>query len=324
MIPATVSSTEQPLALAAIDVGTNAARLKLAHWYADGRLVPFLKRRAPIRPGEGVFTGGEMAPQVVARLVTTLREFMQISSSHGAHVRAVATSSLRSARNSAQVQAFVEDQAGIHLQVISGEEEARLICLGVLQGRPPAERSLVVDIGGGSTEIVLATGEQPQQLWSLPMGTVRFTDRFGAGRCGKAERLARMRKAAWEIVEQELCGLEAEVLPPYAYGSSGTIKVLAGYAGPRSSDRIDCGRLGESVQALAAMKMRQRRERFQSGRADIIVAGAVILEAVAQRLALKTVVAVEAGLRDGLLVAMARDLAADRSPLALMGLPDSA
>jgi exopolyphosphatase/guanosine-5'-triphosphate,3'-diphosphate pyrophosphatase len=315
---------QTPPVIGAIDVGTNAARLKLAHLYPGGRSVPFYKQRAPIRPGEGVFTTGEMPPPVVERLVATMRQFMDICLAHGARVRAVATSSLRNARNAEAVQARILAEAGVRLEVISGLEEARLICLGVLHGRRAAERSLVVDVGGGSTEVILAAGETPIGLWSLPIGTVRLTDLYGSARRMQPRRLARLRAATRGVVEDGLRILPGEGLPSSAYGSSGSIKALAGYVGPRSSNRIECARLSDMAEELAAMKMRRRRQLFPPGRADIIVAGVVILEALAAHLGLQTIDAVQAGLRDGLLVSLERDRTARAAPPAPDVLPESA
>ncbi len=309
-----MASPQTPPVVGAIDVGTNAARLKLAHLYPDGRLVPFYKRRAPIRPGEGVFTTGEMPPPVVARLVATLRQFMEVCRSHGACVRAVATSSLRNARNAEAVQTRVQAEAGVRLEVISGLEEARLICLGVLHGRRAEERSLVLDVGGGSTEVILAAGDVPIGLWSLPIGTVRLTDLYRSARRMPPKRLARLRAATRSVVQDGLRILPGEGLPPNAYGSSGSIKALAGYVGPRNSNRIECARLSEAAEELAALKMRRRRQLFPPGRADIIVAGAVILEALAAHLGLQAIDAVATGLRDGLLVSLERDLMARATP----------
>ena len=316
--------SQTPPVIGAIDVGTNAARLKLAHLYPGGQLVPFYKQRAPVRPGEGVFTTGEMPPQVATRLVDTICRFMDVCRAHGARVRAVATSSLRNARNAREVQARIQAQAGVYLEVISGLEEAHLICLGVLHGKHAADRSLVVDVGGGSTEVILAAGDMPIGLWSLPIGTVRLTEVYRSARRMQPKRLARLRAATHSVVEAGLRILPGEGLPATAFGSSGSIKALAGYVGPRRSSQIKCALLGEAAEELAAMKMRRRRQFFPAARADIIVAAAVILEVLAKHLGLQVIDSVEAGLRDGILVSLQRDLMARAIPLAPEVLPDSA
>ena len=124
----------------------------------------------PIRPGEGVFTSGVMARPVIDRLLSTLRRYAALCRRHRARVRAVATSAVREARNRDEIVRRVRAETGLSLEVVSGREEARLICLGVLAGRAARARSLVIDIGGGSTEIALGLGEKPERA---PLGGAR-------------------------------------------------------------------------------------------------------------------------------------------------------
>ena len=90
-------------------------------------------------------------------------------------MRAVATSAVREARNGQEIVRRAREEAGLELEVVSGREEARLVCLGVLHGKPPHARSLVLDIGGGSTEVATATGEEPTNLWSVALGALSIT-----------------------------------------------------------------------------------------------------------------------------------------------------
>src|SRR5262245_46471973 len=128
--------------LAAIDVGTNAVRLKIARRRSDGRLQSVLARRDGIRPGEGVFETGRVPGHVLERLIGTLADYRSLCQSHGAQPRAVATSALRDAHNRSEVLERVRARTGLSLEIISGREEARLICLGVLEGTAPDMRSL--------------------------------------------------------------------------------------------------------------------------------------------------------------------------------------
>src|SRR5881392_4109241 len=137
--------------VAAIDVGTNAARLKIARVRGE-RMEVVHAERAAVRPGEGVFERGVMSEWVVDRLVATLHDFADVCRFHGGAMRAVATSALRSAGNRAEVVARVQRDCGLDLEVIDGAEEARLTALGVLSGAEPDERALCIDVGGGSTE----------------------------------------------------------------------------------------------------------------------------------------------------------------------------
>src|SRR5262249_20074563 len=135
--------------------------------------------KAAVRLGEQVFRTGRLAPEAIARAGAALGRFAELARRSGAaQIRAVATSAVREASNRALLLRAVRSQAGLELEVISGAEEARLICLGVLQGAPPGERRLLCDIGGGSTEITAAAGEEPEASYSLPLGSVRLTEFF--------------------------------------------------------------------------------------------------------------------------------------------------
>jgi exopolyphosphatase/guanosine-5'-triphosphate,3'-diphosphate pyrophosphatase len=291
--------------LAAIDVGSNAVRLELARPLADGTLETLHQERDPVRPGEGVFETGSMPRPVADRLVAALRRYAALCRRDRAVVRAVATSALREARNSAEVIRRVKRETGLDLEVVSGLEEARLICLGVLRGRPARTRSLVVDIGGGSTEVALARGEEPEALHSVGLGAVRLTEVFRAsGRLGR-KGLRAMRAFAAEACRE---GLPSFPHPRRALGSSGTIGAVVAFAGGgRSASRRQVRRAAEE---LARMSLAERRRHFDPGRAEIVVAGAAILEAVMERLRLDGVQAVDTGLRNGVLVDLVRRAAA--------------
>ncbi|MCM2334073.1 MAG: Ppx/GppA family phosphatase [Anaeromyxobacteraceae bacterium] len=288
--------------LAAIDVGTNAVRLEIVRPLPDGTLETIHQERDPIRPGEGVFTGGVIGKEVADRLLGTLRRYAALCRRHRAKVRAVATSAVREARNREEIVKRVRAEAGLELEVVSGREEARLICLGVLDGRPQDARSLVVDIGGGSTEVALGLGEKPSALHSVAVGAVRLTEIFGASGRVSPERLAVMRSFAEEAFRDQLPGgLRGGKV---ALGSSGTINAIV--AAGSDSRRLTRRRLEKTVKELAGLTLAERRRRFEPRRAEIIVAGAVILEAVMKHLRLDAVVAVDTGLRNGVLRDLAR------------------
>jgi exopolyphosphatase/guanosine-5'-triphosphate,3'-diphosphate pyrophosphatase len=293
--------------LGAIDVGTNAARLKLAEIHSNGKLHTLQERRDPIRPGEGVFRTGSMAPQAQERLLETIQEYARICREHGARTRAVATSSLRDAANGPQVRAHVREATGIDLEIISGSEEARLICLAVLEDAKATERSLVIDIGGGSTEVIRATGTNPKHLYSLLLGTVRLTERFDCGDRVDPERLKALRDHAQAVVVEGL-GLNGGKPLDGVYGSSGTIRSLVSFAGSKKEPTIRREKLSKAVEDLAALSAKKRLDYFEPRRADIIVAGAVILEALAEHLGFEEIRAVERGLRDGVLMDLVREL----------------
>ncbi len=293
--------------LAAIDVGTNAVRLEIVRSLPDGTLETLHQERDPVRPGEGVFSGGTIAKPVANRLISTLRRYAALCRRYRAKVRAVATAAVREARNRDEIVRRAREEAGLDLEVVSGREEARLICLGVLEGRPPSARSLLVDIGGGSTEVATGLGEKPTTLHSVAVGAVRLTEIFDAAGKVSAERLEVMRSYAAEAFREALPRRLPG--PRVALGSSGTINAIVD-AGT-DSKRLTLRRLERMVDQLADRSLAERRKQFEPRRAEIIVAGAVILEACMRHLGLEAISAVGTGLRNGVL----RDLAR-RSPAA--------
>ncbi len=293
--------------LAAIDVGTNAVRLEIARALPDGSLETLHQERDPVRPGEGVFASGAITREVADRLLAALRRYATLCRRYHARVRAVATSAVREARNRDDVVRRVRKETGLDLEVVSGREEARLICLGVLAGRPAATRSLVIDIGGGSTEVATALGERPTALHSAALGAVRLTEIFGSSGRVSAERLAVMRSFAQEAFQDSIPARLSRVRT--ALGSSGTINaIVAAYGDAR---RMTLRKVERAVEDMADMTLAERRRRFEPKRAEIIVAGAVILEAGMRHLGVEAVVAVDTGLRNGILRDLVRRTPAD-------------
>ena len=293
--------------LAAIDVGTNAVRLEMARPLPAGGLETLHQERDPVRPGEGLFTTGAMPRPVADRLLATLRRYAALCRRHRARVRAVATSAVREARNRNEIVDRARKEAGLTLEVVSGREEARLICLGVLHGAAPAARALCIDIGGGSTEVSSAIGEQPTNLWSVSVGSVRLAQLFDASGVISPKKLKLLRDYAGEAIEEAI----PRRIPGYprtALGSSGTVRALVGFAAEAGRGHATVKQIQRAVQSLAQLSPDERRRRFDPRRGDIIVAGGVILEALSKHLNLSAVVAVERGLRHGVLVDLQRGL----------------
>jgi exopolyphosphatase/guanosine-5'-triphosphate,3'-diphosphate pyrophosphatase len=291
--------------LAAIDVGTNAVRLELARQVASGSLELLHQERDPVRPGEGVFRSGLIAPEVAERLLSTLRRYGALCRRYHAQVRAVATSALREARNKDEIVRRAREEAGLRLEVISGMEEARLITLGVLWGKPPSTRSLCIDIGGGSTEVAAALGDRPTALWSVGLGAVRLTELFNTARSMSSKQLKLMRGYVSEALTE---GLPARIAgaPRAALGSSGTIGAVVGYAAAEGTTYATARQISQAVEDLVGMSPAQRRKRFDARRAEVVCAGAVILEGLIKHLGLESVTAVQRGLREGILVDLIR------------------
>ncbi|MCU1280268.1 MAG: Phosphatase, Ppx/GppA family, partial [bacterium] len=233
---------------AAIDVGTNAARIKIAR-VRDGRLEVVHTERAAVQPGEGVFERGVMAPAVTERLCEALSDFAASSRFFGAELRAVATSALRTAKNRAQVVARVRRHSGVALEVIDGVEEARLTAVGVLAGRDDDERTLCIDVGGGSTEIMLGEGQELVAARSVELGGLRLRQELGGGDVDLLRAAARARARVLDRkLARDWVGSDAT-----AIGCSGSVRALVSFATADARRYVTRHELAGAVDELARM-----------------------------------------------------------------------
>src|SRR5580658_8992715 len=180
---------------AAIDIGSNSCRLKI------GRVVQHKLRvvhedREVTRLGASVFESGIVSPEAMAATLRTLKRFYKAVQSNGAdRVRAVATAAMRDARNARAFLAWVRDETGWEVEIISGLEEGRLIHRGIMNNETgTAGRCLLIDVGGGSCEISLSEHKRIKETVSVPLGAVRLTEEFLSADPPPAEGLARMRR----------------------------------------------------------------------------------------------------------------------------------
>ena len=307
-----VSETRPPdPVLAAIDIGTNSVHLVVARAVAADRFEIVARQKDMVRLGHG---GGEMkrlADDAVDRAVAALGRQRAIAEAHGAQVRAVATSAVREAENRHVFLRRAAVEAGVRVEVISGFEEARLIHLGVLQAVPVYDRRvLVVDIGGGSTEIVLGERDEAIVARSLKLGAIRLTDRFFPDDAVKARTVTRARRH----IQGLLAPMQREIDRfDVAVASSGTAQSVAAMAlAARGIDPgqslnqvvITTAELAAVVEALLAAPTVAERRRIpglDAGRADIIVAGALVLEEVLAAFGATEVMISESALREGVL-----------------------
>src|SRR2546427_8698387 len=164
---------------AAIDIGSNSVRLKIARLQGR-RLHPIHEDREVTRLGESVFKAGFLSPEAMAETIKVLRRFHRAAQRLAADVvRVVATSALRDARNSQAFLEWVRSATGWRVEIISGLEEARLIHLGLVSsGRVDSSPTLMIDLGGGSCELTVSRSGQIHDTVSLPLGAVRLTDEF--------------------------------------------------------------------------------------------------------------------------------------------------
>ena len=298
-------------AVAAVDCGTNSTRLLVMA--ADGTTLE--RRMIVTRLGEGVDRTGELASAGIERTLAALAEYRELIDAHGVvRVRAAATSAARDAGNSAVFFDAATTVLGVRPELIAGEAEGRLSYKGATAELAAAEGPfLVVDLGGGSTELVAgsATGNgAPGAVVSLDVGCVRVTERFLASDPPGAAELAAARSFVGGVVDAALTRLPALGVPRRMVGVAGTISTLAALEiglDHYDSDRVHLVELSRAaVEAwlgrLAAESAAQRRERpaIEPGRADVIVGGLAVLAELMTRLGHESLVHSERDILDGI------------------------
>ena len=212
---------------AAVDLGSNSFRMHIGKHEGDSIRV-IKSARDPIRLAAGLDKNGKLTPQAIAGAVESLARFRTILRDYQLDaVRVVATNTLRVAKNAHEFLPDAERAIGYPVEIISGEEEGRLIYMGVAGALAlPDEERLVIDIGGGSTEVIIGRGLEPERLESLKIGCVGMTQRFFAG--GKVT--AASFEAAETAARVEIEAIASEFGPSHwrdAFASSGTAAALA-------------------------------------------------------------------------------------------------
>lgn len=301
---------------AAVDIGSNSVRLKIARLQA-GRVRALHEDREVTRLGEGVFSSGFLNPESMAETVKVLRRFHRATQQIVTdNVRVVATSALRDARNSQAFLEWVKSATGWRVEIVSGVEEARLIHLGLLVSSPRVDRSptLMMDLGGGSCELTVTQGGHIRDAVSLPLGAVRLSNEFlrhDPTRKGELKRLRGFVAREVNRIANRIGGAKVKNV----IATSGTAAALAAVASHlrRGAGRprpvVSRAEMSRIAKRLARLPVEERRkiEGIGPRRAEIIVAGATVYHELLDRLHLKSFRYSPLGLRDGILAQMAAD-----------------
>ncbi|WP_421621085.1 exopolyphosphatase [Alkalilimnicola ehrlichii] len=295
----------KPDILAAVDLGSNSFHMIVAR-HEGGQLRILDRLREPVRLAEGLETHRTLSAPARERALACLRRFGQrLREVDAGGVRAVGTNTLRRARQKRGFLEEAEAALGHGIEIIPGYEEARLVYLGVARsldfdGRP----RLVVDIGGGSTELIIGAGEQPRAMDSLHMGCVSFTERYFPG--GEITPACMERALTASGVEMEPVGAHYQApLWAEAVGASGTIRAVANVV--QAAGWCDYGITREALQRLGDTLLsaghvdRLRLDGLSDDRRVVLPGGVAVLSAVFETLGVGRMEVAEGALREGLL-----------------------
>ncbi len=302
--------------VAAVDLGTNSTRLLIADVKGE-RLSEITRRLTITRLGEGVDSRRRLLPLPIARVRNCLSDYRREIESHGIdRTLAIATSAVRDAENGEAFLGEIEWSYGFTTQLLDGDAEAAMMARGVAAGRPALEDTLLVDIGGGSTELVTCTRGHVTSSTSIDAGCVRLTERFLVSDPPAQEELA----AAGACVRSlhacnRLLQGRSTPSPVQAIGVAGTITTLAAldlglaeYDPTRThGHRVARVAVVEQLGRLAGMTLEERRRvpGIEPGRAPVIVAGLVILRELLETYGLEAVEASERDILHGAALAAA-------------------
>lgn len=285
--------------IATVDVGTNTALLLIADT-EDGALVPVYEEDRFVRLGQGVDAHRRLAPDAVERVLDALRAYKASAAAHDAEAVVIgATSASRDARNLDDLVGRVRDELGLDYALLSGDEEALWSFRGACSAAPDLTAACVLDIGGGSTEIVAGPTDSEPERVSVDVGSVRVTERFfsglppSPGEVSEAER----------FVAEAFAGIDVDPGLPLL-GASGTTRTLGRLLHPErpetpvGAETVRAWR--DRLLAMTAAEALALDPELMQGRADVFAAGLLILDTFMARFGFEAITPSPRGLRHGL------------------------
>jgi exopolyphosphatase/guanosine-5'-triphosphate,3'-diphosphate pyrophosphatase len=295
---------------AVIDVGTNSVKFNISERRPDGTWQTLLDRAEITRLGEDLQKTGEISPEAMTRTVSAIAAMVSQARDAGvAAIAAVGTMGMRTARNSQQFTDMVEQRCGVHIETIPGKEEGRLAYLAVKAGLGLAEGLLVIfDTGGGSTQFTFGHGSTVEEQFSLNIGAVRLTEKYGLAAAISPEQL----QAAMDAIATEFTQIDGRSSPDMLVGMGGAITNIAAVKHQMAKydpdviqgSVIERSEVEKQIELYRSKSTDERRAiiGLQPKRADVILAGTCIVKAVMDKLGKDKLSVSDRGLRHGLLV----------------------
>ncbi len=300
----------RPYRYAVIDTGTNSVKFHIADLAADGSWNTIIDRAEMTRLGEGLEKSGVISEEAASRTAQAIAGMVEeAKASRCSAVAVVGTAGLRIASNSAQVLASIRAKTGVEIQVISGEEEGRLAYLAVLAGLPLGKGRLVVfDTGGGSSQFTFGDGEQVSERFSVNVGAVRYTERFGLDGVVAPGTLAE----AMQAISTDLSQIDGRQSPDMlaAMGGAVTNLTAVSYGMAKYDPDVIQGtvlqrsEIDRQIEMYRTTPLDARRTipGLQPKRAEVILAGACIVRTIMEKLGKDSLTVSDRGLRHGVLV----------------------
>ncbi len=299
----------RPERYAVIDVGTNSIKFHVGELEADGRLETIVDRADVTRLGQGIDAGGEIVPEALERAVVAIKGMADEAAALGVTATsAVGTAGLRAAGNREAVLAAIRERTGVAIRVIPGEEEGRLAYQAVEAGLGTTRGSLVVfDTGGGSSQFTFGHDGHVDEQYSVPVGAVRFTERYGlAGAVTQA-----VLDEAIAAIAAELSSLDGRPRPDALVGMGGAITNITAVKHAMAvydpsvvqGTVLDRAELDRQIERYRGLDADGRRGivGLQPKRAEVILAGACIVRTVMDKLGQTSLTVSDRGLRHGVL-----------------------
>jgi exopolyphosphatase/guanosine-5'-triphosphate,3'-diphosphate pyrophosphatase len=302
--------------LAGIDIGTLTCRLLIADLFPSGSLKELHSERRILRLGEDVDRSKRLKREAMDRVMHCLEEWRAVIARFHVHAcTAVATSAVRDAQNRQEFLDRVKSGTGLNVEILTGEEEARRTLLGIRSGLPPGISDLLaVDIGGGSTEFILAPAGQPPVVRSIDLGVVRLSERVLQHDPPTKEEIQQARAWIRRETTEALAAIPRGAGAAFV-GTAGTITSLAAMAQQLPTYdparihnyRLTFDTIAELEQQLLARTKAERvvMAGLEKNREDVIAAGAIILRTVMETLGERECLVSDMGLREGVLIHLA-------------------
>ncbi len=298
-----------PVRYAVVDIGTNSVKFHIGEQHPDRSWTRYADRAVVTRLGEGLGESREIQPEPLERTTRAVVDMVEEARKAGAlAIAAVGTAAMRSAGNTRLVIDSIRERAGVEVTVLSGEEESRLAFLAVKAGTGRADGTLVVfDTGGGSSQFTLGQGDEVIERFSLDVGAVRYTERFGLDNAVDGTRLDEARRA----LASDLGRLDGWPHPDLLVGMGGAITNITAVSQSMAvydPDAVQGASLsGEEIDRQTALYASMDAEErssivgLQPNRAPVILAGTLIVRAVMERLGRQDLGVSDRGLRHGLI-----------------------